>query len=127
MTKVVDAAPARPNQPAGRLMGIFARRAVLALVFMILGVPVTDVWRFLLLTVAVMALCFGGVRFEGRRWAVALASVVAVAALNWLLPSPHIEEGHNVYIPVGTSLDDSPRERRHSENTEPRVFGTSCW
>jgi hypothetical protein len=34
-----------------------------------------------------------------------LASVVAVAALNWLLPSPHIEEGHNVYIPVGTSLD----------------------
>ena len=105
MTKVVDAAPARPNQPAGGLMGILARCAVLALVFMILGVPVTDVWRFLLLTVAVMALCFGGVRFEGRRWVVALASVVAVAALNWLLPSPHIEEGHNVYIPVGTSLD----------------------
>ena len=96
MTKVVDAAPARPNQPAGGLMGILARCAVLALVFMILGVPVTDVWRFLLLTVAVMTLCFGGVRFEGRRWVVALASVVAVAALNWLLPSPHIEEGHNV-------------------------------
>ena len=77
---------------------------------MILGVPVTDFWRFLLLTVAVMALCFGSVRFEGRRWLAALAFVAAVVALNWLLPSPRIEEGHNVYIPVGASLDVFDKE-----------------
>ncbi|MGZ9274220.1 MAG: hypothetical protein ACXW34_05710, partial [Nitrospira sp.] len=110
MTTVVDAAPARPNRPAGRVMGVLARLVILALVFMILGVPVTDFWRFLLLTVAVVALCFGSVRFEGRRWLIALASVAAVVALHWLLPSPRIEEGHNVYIPVGASLDVFDKE-----------------
>lgn len=110
MTKVADAAPARPNRPAGTVLGVVARFVILALVFMILGVPVTDFWRFLLLTVAVMALCFGSVRFEGRRWLVALALAVGVAGVNWLLPSPCIEEGHNVYIPVGASLDVFDKE-----------------
>jgi SAM-dependent methyltransferase len=110
MTNAVDAAPARPDRPAGRVMGVVARLVILVLVFTILGVPVTDFWRFLLLTVAVMALCFGGVRFEGRRWLAALASVAVVVAVNWLLPSPRIEEGHNVYIPVGASLDVFDKE-----------------
>jgi 2-polyprenyl-3-methyl-5-hydroxy-6-metoxy-1,4-benzoquinol methylase len=104
------AASARPDRPADRVIGALARLVILALVFMILGVPVNDFWRFLLLTVAVMALCFGSVRFESRRWLAALGSVVAVVAVNWLVPSPRIEEGHNVYIPVGASLDVFEKE-----------------
>jgi hypothetical protein len=84
---------------------VMPRLAVLALIVLLLGVPINDLWRFLLLTVAVMAVCFGRVRLQPLRWLVALAVALVVAAVSWLLPGPRIEEGHNVYIPVGASLN----------------------
>jgi hypothetical protein len=86
-------------------VSIIARGAILALIFLTLGVPVTDLWRFLLLTVAMMALSFGRVRLEGRHWLFAFAALLVVLAVNFVLPGPRIEEGDNVYIPVGTALD----------------------
>ena len=59
---------------AGLAISILARGAILALIFLTLGIPVTDLWRFLLLTVPVMALSFGSVRNERRRWLIALAA-----------------------------------------------------
>ena len=83
---------------------VMPRLAVLVLIVVILGVPIDEFWRFLLLTVAVMAVCFGRVRLQPLRWLVALAIALTVVAASWLLPGPRIEEGHNVYIPVGANL-----------------------
>ncbi|HSB58796.1 MAG TPA: hypothetical protein VLD66_04260, partial [Methyloceanibacter sp.] len=63
-----DEVPSGPSRARSLALGILARCAVLALVFVALGVPVTDLWRFLLVTIAVMALSFGSVRSERRRW-----------------------------------------------------------
>jgi 2-polyprenyl-3-methyl-5-hydroxy-6-metoxy-1,4-benzoquinol methylase len=96
-----------------RLVGVrpvLSALAVLALILLVLGLPVNDFFRFLLLTVAVMAVCFGRVRSEPRRWLIALAIAFAVATAHWMLPGPQIEEGHNVYLPVGGSLEVFERE-----------------
>jgi hypothetical protein len=100
-----DEAQSGPSRNTGLAIDILARGAILALIFLTLGIPVTDLWRFLLLTVAVMALSFGTVRPDGRRWLFAFATVLAVFAVNLVLPGPRIEEGDNVYIPIGTGLD----------------------
>jgi hypothetical protein len=105
MMMTADEVPSGPSRARSLALGILARCAVLALVFVALGVPVTDLWRFLLVTIAVMALSFGSVRSERGRWLIALAAVLAVLAVKLVLPGPRIEEGDNVYIPVGTSLD----------------------
>ena len=84
---------------------VTSRLAVLALILLVLGVPITDFWRFLLLTVAVMAICFGQVRVQPLRWLIAMAIALTVVSVDWLLPGPRIEEGHNVYIPVGAGLE----------------------
>lgn len=78
--------------------------ALLTLSVLILGIPINDFWRFLLLTMAVMVVCFGTVRLEPLRWLIALAIALTVVVVDWLFPGPRIEEGHNVYIPVGASL-----------------------
>jgi cell division protein FtsW (lipid II flippase) len=78
-----------------RLVGVrpvLSALAVLALILLVLGLPVNDFFRFLLLTVAVMAVCFGRVRSEPRRWLIALAIAFAVATAHWMLPGPQIEE-----------------------------------
>jgi hypothetical protein len=84
---------------------VMPRLALLTLSVLILGVPINDFWRFLLLTMAVMVVCFGNVRLEPLRWLVVLAIALTMVVVDWLLlPGPRIEEGHNVYIPVGASL-----------------------
>ena len=84
---------------------VTSRLAVLALIRLVLGGPITDFWCFLLLTVAVMAICFGQVRVQPLRWLIAMAIALTVVGVDWLLPGPRIEEGHNVYIPVGAGLE----------------------
>ena len=84
---------------------VMPRLALLTLSVIILGVPINDFWRFLLLTIAIIVVCFGNVRLEPLRWLVVLAIALTTVVVNWLLlPGPRIEEGHNVYIPVGASL-----------------------
>lgn len=88
-----------------------AKLGILALVLLVLGVPVTDFWRFLLLTTAVIAICFGQARLETFRWLIGIAfALITAATLAWLLPGPRIEEGHNVYIPIGASREIFERE-----------------
>ena len=100
-----DGAPNSVDQKSSLATGVVVRCAIFALIILTLGIPVTELWRFLLLVVAVMALCFGSIHSELRRWLIALAAVAVVCALSSALPGPRIEEGDNVYIPVGTALD----------------------
>jgi hypothetical protein len=92
-------------QAFARLVAVTAGLAIVGLALLILGVPITDPWRFVLLVAAIMAVCFGQVRPWGARWRLALAITFGVIIANWLMPSPQIQEGHNVYIPVGASLE----------------------
>lgn len=78
--------------------------AIVGLVLLILGVPVTDPWCFLSMAAAIMAVCFGRIRPWGSRWWLAFAITLGIVTANWLMPGPQIQEGHNVYIPVGESL-----------------------
>ena len=57
---------------------VMPRLALLTLSILILGVPINDFWRFLLLTIAVMVVCFGNVRLEPLRWLVVLAIALTV-------------------------------------------------
>jgi hypothetical protein len=105
-----------PGMPQGfaRLVAVTAGLTIVGLALLILGVPITDPWRFVLLVGAIMAVCFGQVRPWGARWWLAFAITFGVVAANWLMPSPQIQEGHNVYIPVGENLkvfqDELPAE-----------------
>ena len=88
-----DGAPNSVDQKASLATGVLARCAILALIILTLGIPVTELWRFLLLVVAVMALCFGSVHLETRRWLIALAAVAVVCALSFALPGPPHRRG----------------------------------
>ena len=89
---------------------ILRKLAVLSLVFVTLGLPVADFWRFLLLTLAVMVICFGQVRIQPARWALAIIVVLVAVTLDWFAPGPRIEEGHNVYLPGGAGAESFERE-----------------
>ena len=87
-----------------RAVAVVSRLAVFGMVLLVLGVPITDLWRFLFLVAAVVAICFGNIRHWGPRWLIALTIAIGGAAAAWLIQGPQIQEGNNVYIPVGESL-----------------------
>lgn len=80
------------------------RLMLLGMVLLVLGVPITDLWRFLLLLATVIAVCFWNVSYSSRHWLFALLIAVGGAASAWLIPGPQIEVGENVYIPLGQSF-----------------------
>jgi len=89
---------------AARAVAVVSRLAVFGMILLVLGLPITDLWRFLLLVAAVIAICFGNIRQWGPRWLIALTIAIGSAAAGWLIQGPQIQEGDNVYIPVGESL-----------------------
>src|SRR5262245_26600497 len=70
----------------------------------VLGIPITDIWRFLLLLASVIAIVFGTPSVRPKRWLLAAVIAVVAVGLASLLPVPYIEEGENVYIPLGDNL-----------------------
>jgi hypothetical protein len=111
------------------------------LVLAALGLPVNDLFRFGLLGTAMAVVFAGTMTTQLAAWAGALAIVVIAVLGQALLPTPRIDEGHNVFL-----LDDGrsgalerglpaevfrhmaaefdaryPREKR----CDPRVSG--CW
>ena len=71
------------------------------LVIAVLGVPIVDTWRALLLVAGLFALCWSDVLSgpRARRRAVgAVLIVVGVVAVKALLPRADIPEGHNVFL-----------------------------
>ena len=88
----------------GRNLRALSGLAALVLVLVILGLPITTFWKFLLFVLAVMLLAFGNVDLRPRRWAVAVGNAAVVVVIAQVLPSPRIQEGHNVFIPVMGTL-----------------------
>src|SRR5262249_47125366 len=67
--------------------------AILSMFFAVLGMPITDISRFLLLLAAVIAVTFGTPTTLPKRWLLAAVVVILIAGLGWFLPLPHFEEG----------------------------------
>jgi hypothetical protein len=83
---------------------LLPRVAILAMSFVVLGIPITDIWRFLLLLASVIAVAFGTPSVLPKRWLVAAVIAIVAVGLASFLPVPYIEEGENVYIPLGDNL-----------------------
>jgi len=78
----------------------FARRAALVLLAAaVLGMPVNDLVRYLLLLALAVAAFAGTVTADPRRWLGAIALAAIVVAGHLLFPAPRIEEGFNVFLP----------------------------
>jgi hypothetical protein len=72
---------------------VIPRLAVLVLIVLILGLPINDFWRFLLLTVAVMAVCFGRVQLQPLRWLAGFAMVLALVVVDLAVAGPAYRRG----------------------------------
>jgi hypothetical protein len=75
--------------------------AALVLVVAAVGLPVNDVAGYALLLVLTVVIFSGEVRAQGRAWFAAAAIVAVAIAGQFLLAPPRIDEGHNVFLPVG--------------------------
>ena len=71
---------------------------VVALVLGVLGLPVSDLFRYGLLAGAAIAVATGTVVHAPRRWLAATAAAVVAAAVLTLWPAPRIDEGYNFYF-----------------------------
>lgn len=89
---------------------LLPRLAIFGMVLALLGLPITDLWSFLLLLGAIIGVAFGTTSQHAGRWLLACLIAIAGIAAGWLLPGPQIEEGENVYIPLGRNLEVFERE-----------------
>jgi hypothetical protein len=92
MSDRLDAA--RPFQPVLKL-------TALALAVAVIGVPVNTLAAYATLAVITVIIFSGAVRVQGRAWLAAAAIVFVAVAGQWLLATPRIDEGHNVFLPGG--------------------------
>src|ERR1700757_483769 len=100
---------------------VLPRLAILGTVFAVVGLPVTDLWRFLLLLAAVIALTFGTPTELPKRWLLAAVVVILVVGSGWLLSLPRMEKGENVYIPLGDNLEIFERELPADANSHMKA------
>lgn len=76
-------------------------RKVFALLLLVLaiGLPINNISDYALLVILTVIIFCGEISVRPRAWAGAVAIVVAGTTAQALLPSPRIEEGHNVFLP----------------------------
>src|SRR5215469_6263741 len=72
--------------------------AALILVVAALGLPINDLFRYVLLVIATVLVVAGTVAARVAPWLAALAVVGVCVLGQTLFPAPRIEEGHNVFL-----------------------------
>ncbi len=77
--------------------------AALVLGVAAVGLPVNNLADYALLTVLSVVIFSGEVSAQGRAWLAAVAIVAVAVAGQWGLAPPRIDEGHNVFLPGGSS------------------------
>ena len=74
---------------------------VLLLALAAAGLPVNNIFVYALLVILIIIVFTGEIRSHARAWLATIAIVaIAVAGQIWLAP-PHIDEGHNLFLPGG--------------------------
>lgn len=84
------------------ILRLLRRLGALALAFAVLGLPVSDLYRYALLAIAFVFIFANDVTFDRKRWLFALGTAVVAIGLYTAWPAPRIEEGYNFYF-------DAPR------------------
>jgi len=82
---------------------LWHRLAALILVIAALGLPINDLYRYVLLLLATVAILAGAVSRDHVAWLTAIGVVALTIVGRVLFPAPLIEEGHNVFIVDGRS------------------------
>jgi hypothetical protein len=77
---------------------VLLKLAVIALAVVAVGLPINNLYAYVLLAAVALALFTGRVATSPACWLVALALVLAVLIQHLLLPAPRIEEGHNAFL-----------------------------
>ena len=77
-------------------------------IMVILGLPITELWKMPVLLAAWLTIAFGTPRLSPRRCVIVLAIVFGTSLLLRVLPTAAIEEGHNIFLvtDTGTALRD---------------------
>lgn len=82
---------------------VLPKLCVLVLVAIALGRPLNDLASYALLAASLLVALTGAVRLSAGRFAGAALIALAAIAVHVFLPSPQIEEGHNVFLIDGPS------------------------
>ena len=93
---------ADPSDAAQRFR-LVLKLIVLALMIGAIGLPINDLFYYLLLVIAVIVLAVSRVTSRRRLWAVAIVIVLAAIAARTAIDAPRIEEGHNIFLPDGAN------------------------
>jgi hypothetical protein len=129
-----------PMESVGGSASVGRKLAALALVVVAIGLPINDFIDYSILVTACVFIFIGTVRAAPSRWLAAAVLATTVAASHLLLPSPRIEEGHNVFLsgPDAAEASGLPRDvfafldRQFTEQYPPErrctdYYGSGCW
>lgn len=70
----------------------------MVLLFLLLGLPIVETWRMIILLLGILALIHSDIRFEKKRTLWGVGIIVPVLIIKYLLPAAGIEEGHNIFL-----------------------------
>ena len=82
-------------------MQLAAKWAILALVVAVLGLPINQIFPFVIALVAAVIVFFGNPVMRARSWFAALAVALVAIGGQYLLNPNRIDEGHNVFLVEG--------------------------
>ena len=77
--------------------------AVLLLALAAVGLPVNHLSVYALLLIVAVVVFTGEVTARAKAWFAALAIVILAGAGQWWLAAPRVDEGHNAFLPDGST------------------------
>jgi len=101
LDKIMLKEKAPERQPMNDAGAGWRKLAALVLAVAAVGLPVNDVAGYALLLVLTVVIFRGEVSSQRRAWFAAAAIVAVAIAGQFLLAPSRIDEGHNVFLPVG--------------------------
>jgi hypothetical protein len=92
------------SEDAATAAGGWRKLAALLLALAVVGLPVNSLGSYVLLLAAAVVIFSGAVSARAGGWLGAIAVVVVAIVGQFLLAPPRLEEGHNVFLPDATVL-----------------------
>ena len=65
---------------------------------LLLGLPISETWRMIVLLGGIILLIHSNIRFEKKRILCSIGIIVLILIIKSILPGAGIEEGHNIFI-----------------------------
>ncbi len=81
-------------------MSVATKSIAAALLLVVVGVPILETTKALLLGASLLAVVFGGCRGDWRRVGAAVGLVIVIVGLKTLLPRADIAEAHNAFLVI---------------------------